>query len=773
MKRLISIFAILLGCTPVAWAGTPAPLTSLRAITALSKADAERKLAVAFEATVTYFRDYEPTLFVQDDGKAIYIHCARNLSLAPGDRVLIQGTTDVNFLPFVNSDSITVLRHGTLPKPVPATFAEMIQGRLDCVYVVAHGVIRLADVQLSSGRHVTQLELSMKGGYVGITMDNGDPARLNNWLDSEVEITGTNAGRFDGKMQQTGVLLHVTSFEGVKILRQATEDPWSIPLTPMDRVLIGFNVDEHTPRVRVEGTITYYHQTQMAVLQDGSRSIRVLTPEIDALRVGDRAEAIGVPFVDNGFLTIKMGAIRSTGVATPVVPVPVTWDELASSKYAFDLVSIEGTVESQVQEQAQDVYIIRSEGNLFSATVRHPFVYEWGVVKPPPAMPWIAPGSKVRVTGVAILDDGNPFNGAMAFGILLRSADDVAVIASPSWLNIQNLTRIVIILLLVVIGAGAWGWALMRKIHRQTTAMAARTEAEACLERSRSRILEDINGATPLAEIIEQITDMVSCKLDGAPCCCQITDGARLGVCPPDNENLRIVQMSIHSRSGPLLGSLVAGLHPLSKTSVLETEALAVGAGLVTLAIETRRLYSDLLRRSEFDLLTDIQNRFSFDKGLDAQINEARLNAGVFGLIYVDLDEFKQVNDECGHQVGDLYLQAVAMRMKHQVRSVDMLARIGGDEFAVLVPEVRKRADVEEIALRIERSFDEPVVVAEYVLHASASVGIAVYPEDALSKDGLLNAADSAMYKTKNTKKQIANMLAGNQHPDSVSKGQA
>jgi len=290
--------------------------------------------------------------------------------------------------------------------------------------------------------------------------------------------------------------------------------------------------------------------------------------------------------------------------------------------------------------------------------------------------------------------------------------------------------------------------------------MAARTEAEASLERRRSRILENINGATPLVEIIEQITDMVSCKLDGAPCCCQIADGARLGKSSPDFENLRIVQMSIHGRSGPELGSLIAGLQRLSKPSVIETEALAVGAGLATLAIETRRLYSDLLRRSEFDLLTDIQNRFSFDKRLEAQVEKARLSGGVFGLIYVDLDEFKQVNDEYGHHVGDLYLQQVVMRMKHQIRSVDMLARIGGDEFTVLVPEVRNRADVEEIALRIERSFNEPVTVAEHVLHASASVGISIYAEDALTKHGLLHAADSAMYKAKNIKKQSAKKLA-------------
>ena len=89
-------------------------------------------------------------------------------------------------------------------------------------------------------------------------------------------------------------------------------------------------------------------------------------------------------------------------------------------------------------------------------------------------------------------------------------------------------------------------------------------------------------------------------------------------------------------------------------------EALAMGAGLATLAIETRRLYSDLIHRSEFDLLTDIQNRFSLEKQLDSLIEEARLTAGIFGLIYIDLDDFKLVNDRYGHHVGDLYLQEAA-----------------------------------------------------------------------------------------------------------------
>jgi diguanylate cyclase (GGDEF)-like protein len=96
---------------------------------------------------------------------------------------------------------------------------------------------------------------------------------------------------------------------------------------------------------------------------------------------------------------------------------------------------------------------------------------------------------------------------------------------------------------------------------------------------------------------------------------------------------------------------------------------------------------------------------------MDAQIEEARANAGIFGLIYVDLDGFKQVNDLYGHHIGDLYLQEVARRMKQQLRSHDLLARLGGDEFAVLLPMVRNRAGVEEIAQRLEHCFNEPLTL--------------------------------------------------------------
>ena len=95
------------------------------------------------------------------------------------------------------------------------------------------------------------------------------------------------------------------------------------------------------------------------------------------------------------------------------------------------------------------------------------------------------------------------------------------------------------------------------------------------------------------------------------------------------------------------------------------------------------------------------------------------------------------------------------MRMKRQLRTADMLARQGGDEFAVLVPIVRNRAEVEEIAQRLERSFDEPYAVDGFELRGSASVGVALYPEDGDTKDSLLSTADAAMYVAKQIKREI------------------
>jgi diguanylate cyclase (GGDEF)-like protein len=530
----------------------------------------------------------------------------------------------------------------------------------------------------------------------------------------------------------------------------------------MDDIFTNYHVQNASRRVRVHGTITYYRPGSVLVLQSGTRSLWIRTEFEKPLRVGDQADVTGFPEVRDGFLTLTDGEIQESMIYAPIAPQPATGSELTASKRIFDLVSIEGQVATEIRENSQDEYVLVSDGQVFSAIYRHP---DLAPLQPRP-MNRMPLGSRVRVSGICILDNSNAYKGDVAFNILMRTPDDIVVVARASLLNVRNLIILVGLLLAVVIAIGARDWTIERKIRRQTATLAY-------IEQRRSRILEDINGARPLAEIVEQITELVSFKLRGAPCWCQIADGALLGNCPPKLTALRIVHTEIPARSGPALGIIFAALDPLTKPCAKESEAISMAAALATLAIETRRLYSDLLHRSEFDLLTDIHNRFSLNKQLDAQIGEARLKAGVFGLIYIDLDEFKQVNDLYGHQIGDLYLQEAAMRMKRQLRAVDSLARLGGDEFAVLVPLVHNRADVEEIAQRLERCFEDPFTIEGQALQSSASVGIALYPEDGATKDDLLSAADAAMYVAKHTKRQIAQFPITPRNPELIPKDRA
>ena len=763
MKILISTFVILLACAAIAWAAEPATLTTLRAIHELSNAEAARQLPVAFEATVTYYRGYETTLVVQDGDAGIYVHAPMDAKLVPGDRVLIKGTTRPSFNPYIEPSSITLLRHGPPLKPLPSNFDQMIRAQTDCQLVTVRGVVHAADMELNLGVRSISLQLLTDGGYIVVAVDSDDASFLEGLLDAEVLVTGVASEEFDSKMQVTGVRIHVQTLAGIQVLKRAAGSPWTLPVTSMERVLAVYHMTDSTPRVRVHGTITYYAPGSAVVLQDGAKSIWIATRTNIPLRVGDAADATGFPDAHNGFLTLEHGEISDSLTQAPITPLPATWQILSptgfnSSSHHFDLVSIEGKVVTQVRAATQYEYVLTADGKVFSAFLRR----SDNQLSDGPQIPV---GSRIRVTGICLRENSSPYIPQVPFNILMRSFDDIQIVARPSLINTRNLLLALGLLLVVVFAALARGWALERKVRRQTAVMSARTEADAELERQRSRILEDINGVRPLAEILEEIAAMVSATLGGATCWCEVTDGARLGNYPPrQTATLRIAQEKIPARSGPPLGVLSAAFDSRTKPSAKETEALSRAAGLATLAIETRRLYFDLRRRSEFDLLTDIHNRFSLERQLDAQIEEAREMASIFGLIYVDLDKFKQINDLHGHHIGDLYLQEAALRMKRQLRPHDTLARLGGDEFAALVPIVRNRAEVEEIAQRLEHSFNEPFALEGLVLTGLASVGIALYPEDGATRDALLNAADAAMYTSKNAKRNTEKNLPSGSH---------
>ncbi|MBU1426005.1 MAG: GGDEF domain-containing protein [Gammaproteobacteria bacterium] len=163
----------------------------------------------------------------------------------------------------------------------------------------------------------------------------------------------------------------------------------------------------------------------------------------------------------------------------------------------------------------------------------------------------------------------------------------------------------------------------------------------------------------------------------------------------------------------------------------------------------TQRKQADLYFLAHYDHLTGIPNRMLFGDRLMQACREALRNNTLVGLLFVDVDRFKQVNDSHGHSFGDLLLCAVSGRLQSCAREADTIARLGGDEFAILMDNLKDAEDPKIVAQRIVTSMQKPLHISGRMLSVSVSIGIAIYPKDAADVALLLAKADTAMYEAK------------------------
>ena len=158
---------------------------------------------------------------------------------------------------------------------------------------------------------------------------------------------------------------------------------------------------------------------------------------------------------------------------------------------------------------------------------------------------------------------------------------------------------------------------------------------------------------------------------------------------------------------------------------------------------------------SRHDMLTELPNRTMMRDELTEAIDLASRTGARVGVLLMDLNLFKEVNDTYGHAMGDRLLAMVAGRIKAQVRPGDLAARLGGDEFAVLLPGVEDHISAVRVAQRIRESISRPFTMDEVTVTIDVSIGIALYPDDGTQIDPLIQAADSAMYLAKRTGTRI------------------
>lgn len=161
---------------------------------------------------------------------------------------------------------------------------------------------------------------------------------------------------------------------------------------------------------------------------------------------------------------------------------------------------------------------------------------------------------------------------------------------------------------------------------------------------------------------------------------------------------------------------------------------------------------SELSRSAELDGLTRLPNRALLHDRFNQAMAHARRSQTRLGLLFIDLDKFKSINDTLGHAAGDMVLQHAARSMEASIRDVDTVSRYGGDEFVILLTDIAEISDATLVSDKVAAAIATPMVLGAGQLVISASIGVCVYPDDGLEFDDLMVCADAAMYRAKKIK---------------------
>ncbi|OIR17800.1 putative diguanylate cyclase YdaM [mine drainage metagenome] len=208
----------------------------------------------------------------------------------------------------------------------------------------------------------------------------------------------------------------------------------------------------------------------------------------------------------------------------------------------------------------------------------------------------------------------------------------------------------------------------------------------------------------------------------------------------------------IRSSRGKILGTF-AIYHTQPKSPELEDiERIGAAANLASIAIENRYAYEELERRAYSDYLTGLANRRFFLEQAESELSRALRYDGELSILMLDIDNFKLVNDTHGHKIGDLVLKKLSDICRNTLRDVDIIGRIGGEEFAVLLPETGS-TQAEEVAERLRAAIDSTRVSLDsgLPLHFTISLGVTTLFDKDINIDTLLNQADQALYQAKNS----------------------
>jgi len=205
----------------------------------------------------------------------------------------------------------------------------------------------------------------------------------------------------------------------------------------------------------------------------------------------------------------------------------------------------------------------------------------------------------------------------------------------------------------------------------------------------------------------------------------------------------------IVSSYGSILGSFAMYYSEPRTPDPNEVHLANVASHIAGIAIERKRTEDYISHMAHHDALTGLANRAMLQTRLQQALSSARRRGDQLAVMFIDLDDFKAINDTLGHHVGDHLLKTVSERLKHCLREGDEVARLGGDEFVIVLPSLPHADEAATVARKVLEVLDQPFAADDHEFQVGASIGISVYPTDGDTVEQLMKAADTAMYHAK------------------------
>jgi diguanylate cyclase (GGDEF)-like protein/PAS domain S-box-containing protein len=728
-------------------------LRTVSEVYALSKTEAAKAYPIELEGVVTYSDPEWGVLFLQNQTGPTFIDVHGISTKYPsGTRILVKAVTGINADgPTVAHPKVIALGSGAVPKPVKRSLAELESGKDESYLVVTEG--RLRPCERDYGRVCFRIYDGKNAAW--LVVPQLDCPAAQGLIGAIVRVRAVLGRHVDDAQKRLGPQLYVNSLDDIQI--EESPAPVSFSSLPMSIHELGASeADQRFVRpIHVRGMVTWQSPGLFSI-RDNSGMLFVGTRKTDTVQTGSTVDAIGFPSHGRFGLELSDSAVRLAAVqsnAGAIAPLELTAAEVAKRSLDGRRVHLKARLISQSANETEFVYQLQDGGQRFNAVLLRSDVTSETV--------GLQRDSVLDLTGVALIRSGTP-EWPESLLILIDSPADMVVQGGFGWLTLRRGLAILGGMGLCVVAPLVWVTLLRRTVRKQTATIRARLENELQLETKYRRLFErnlaavytwrpdgtivDCNMAFVRLLGFQSRGDLIGrsywdFQADPAHCeqlCAALQEQA-----------LSNRDVSLRREDGVTV-HLLTNITPVSTAegTVYETTAIDV-TQLRQNQAELQRAKDAAVYESLNDVLTGLPNRKLFNERLALSLANARRDSGIVALLYLDLDGFKVANDSLGHSIGDVLLVLVADRLRSRVSKTGFLARLAGDEFAVILSDLNAREEAALAAESLREVLFAPFSVEGHELTINVSIGISMFPEDANDAAELVKQADSAMYAAK------------------------